>query len=289
MRLIEASCAAMILWGTAVPAAAWDSDAHTAITQMTRNIWAIPGMANSFRYWVTSDNAGASCYSSSSAVSVRESIADGVQRLYLELVCASDEPDRDRNPFKSDLPFGESVQALIANHKRNPTPYALQEFNDAVGWYRQGYLLAAIHALGRSLHYVADLTDFTVDLGSSGGGFRQATRQRAQQLLLYCAQSAAAGYPPDLGQELDRMWAQFQADHNSPQTPEEFLNGALEIRAETARAFTEFMNSAEDEGTRNSQFAQAVDIAVKGTIMVQEYWIALFLQRVRPAGAPGGG
>ena len=272
------------------PALAWDSAVHTALIQLTRNISQVPGVSNSWRMFITKDIAGSVCYGTSETYVTRKQLTDPLQRTYLELVCGTDEPDRDRSFWKSELSWGEWFLALIENHKADPAPCAQQEFDAAVALHKQGQYAEAARHLGRSLHCISDLTDFSVHLSSYSSDVRARGIAMAQGWLEQW-RAAPMSYPADLDAKLNAFRAGLAAQPGGlATTPSDMLQDALAGRIEIAKDFAAFMNDPE-AGSPDEKLAVAVENTLLGAIVAQEIWIDLYLKAIAPPGTsvPGQG
>jgi hypothetical protein len=252
---------------TPVSSLAWDSDVHTGLTQLTRNIIYLPGFWESEHLLVPATDAGKKC-----GEYRKETLAkDPARRVFLELVCGADDPDAERHFWQNDV------------HQKQAEKFAVDEFNAAVNAYREAgtkgasaYAEAANH-LGRSLHFIQDLTDFSKGMKkrSDAREIRKRAKTMAQDYLTQW--QTTSHYPPDLMAKLKAMHAEMQG---GPGTPAELVEGALQQRAEMSDFFTQFLADPAEEGNRDYKMEQAIRTTLAGTIVIQEYWVDLYLSYI---------
>lgn len=250
-------------------AAAWDSASHTALIQLTRNIIHIPGFWESEHTIVLADDAGKRCYKDRT-----EKLASSPQqRIFLELVCGTDEPDNERR-FKPWLntPHQEKAEEFAKTHFHNAVSAYLQRTSDGDAAHAR-----SANQLGRSIHFIQDLTDFTKDMDSRSEARK--IRKKSVQIAQAYLESFQTNrrYPRELAARLDNMRATLGGNY---QTPEELVAGALKERKEMADTVTQFLKDPEEAGNWESKVNEALVATLAGTIVLQEIWVDLYLNRI---------
>jgi hypothetical protein len=252
-----------------LPASAWDSATHTALIQLTRPIINIPGFWESEHTIVLDDDAGKRCYEDRT-----KKLAKFPQRrVFLELVCGADEPDHERR-FKPWLNHA---------HQTKAEKFAVDEFNAAVNAYGQrgskgdlAYAEAANH-LGRSIHFLQDLTDFSKDMGDRSDA-RKVRKQSIKIAQAYLEDfQKNRRYPNRLATRLNTMHAALRDDY---QTPGQLVAGALQERAEMADTVSKFLSDPEETGSWDSKLNEALVATLAGTIVLQEFWVEQYLKQI---------
>jgi hypothetical protein len=255
-----------------LPALAWDSAVHTALTQLTRTIVNVPGFWDSPHEIVLADQAGEQCNKKTR----KKNLSQAPQScVFVELVCGADDPDSEKhwwNPKENH------------DHQTKAEQFAVDEFNAAVKAHGEygtkghlAYAEAANH-LGRSMHFIQDLTDFSKDMSSRSAAkkIRKKAIERAQDYL--SEWNRTRKYPSRLMTRLESMRAEL-ATEPPPQTPAELVRDAFQQRKEMADIIMEFLNDPA-EGSHDSKLDEAVVLALAGTIVIQEYWVDLYLKQI---------
>lgn len=262
-------CFGMVTLLSPLPASAWDSEVHIALIQLTRNIGTIPGVANSERYFVPKEQAGEMCYS------YRGTLTDPLRRVYLDLVCGTDEPDHYRHFWENN------------DHQVNAQKHVADNFNAAVSTFRQSATLGnaafseSARLLGNSIHFIQDLTDFSKnkESGSDSSRIRELGIEIAQNWLREWQNTGQ--YPAALGSKVDAMRAELQGDP-APQTIEELVQGAYADRVDMAQTVQDVLNhpDPDDQRPRDDKLRDIVVTTLAGSIVVQEYVVDTYLRYI---------
>lgn len=252
------------------PALAWTSPFHTGATQLMRNVWEIPGVQGSKAVFVLSGNAGQMCYTEGNRTAFRDQLA-APQRVYLDLVCGSDEPDRERanKPYRIDWWF---------THQKWAPSRAVDAFNAAIGQHNAKAYSEAARQLGHSLHYLQDLYDFSKNMSSifseKDERFRGYANQTVQDYLEEWQRSRQ--YPPKLTERLNFRRSKVQ---RLPNTPQQMVAPLLEKRDKDANDFKELWHKTpsheREDILKFYAFFHSHDV-----IAYQEHWVRMYLRAI---------
>lgn len=271
-KTLVALMGAMLALASPSPATAWDSDYHTGMTQLTRNMFQIPGIKGSDQVLVWSGNAKNLCYTERYKMPAKD-------RVWLELVCGSNDPDHDRNKL------GNILQGDFWFHNGEAEQRANYEFNKAVIAYRdskQGNAVAANH-LGRSIHYLQDLLDFSkhFDGDADAKRIRSYSETLAKNYMEIARNHGGKPtYPKALLGGLREVSREFGSP---PATPKEFLKDSLQGRKELAALFKQVMSEATNRDRARDQFIEKMAMA---TIVAQEQLVSIYLRYIGVAETP---
>lgn len=249
---------------------AWTSPFHTGAIQLMRNIWEIPGVRGSKAVFVLSGNAGQLCYTEPNRTSYRDTLAPP-ERVYLDLVCGSDEPDRERanQPYRADWWY---------THQAWAPDRAVNAFNAAIGQHHAKAYSEAARQLGHSIHYLQDLYDFSKNMGSIFSERDERFRGYANQAVQdYLVQWQRGGqYPALLNERLNNRQSKVQ---RQPNTPQQMVAPLKERRRKDAEAFLEVWHKVPSH-EREQHLQAVVSLYIHDVIAYQEHWVRMYLRAI---------
>ncbi len=275
--------AAISVAGFCSPAIAWDSAYHTSMIQLTQNVFQIPGVKGSYQIFVRpkmgqqEGNAEGLCYTDGDKKSVRDK-KSAKDRVWLDLICGTDEPDHERKTFLN------AIKIDFIFHNSEAEQRAVYEFNKAVQAYRdsrKGNSEAARH-LGRSIHYLQDLTDISKHWSHKDDDAKRVRKYSEELAKRYLAETIQQkSYPEWLTRALRPIRSQFSGP---PGTPKQYLDGALGQREELAKFFkAEMAKAGNNRSRRRDEF---IELSMLGAIIGQEQWVSMYLRYIGVAETP---